>query len=139
MEKVLSASTHHQSDKNKKIYFAGNKFLKQDNLPFRIISLLKKEFPKIKFEELDPSENLPSENLIVIDTVVGIKDVKVFYDMDSFFSKNIFSPHDYDFLFELKLNKKLGKLKKIKIIGVPPELDEKEAFEKVKNEIKKLK
>lgn len=138
MKKNISTSILYQCDKNKKIYIAGNKFLKLDNLPMRILALLKKEFPNLKFEELDPSENLPSDDLIIIDTVIGIKDVKVFSDLDSFSSKNIFSPHDYDFLFELKLNKKLGKLKKIRIIGVPPELNDKEAFEKVKNEIKKL-
>lgn len=123
---------------NMKIYVAGNKLLEQDSLPLRILPLLRKHFPKIIFEELDPSENLPSEELIIIDTVIGIKDVKVFSDLDSFSANKIYSPHDYDFLFELKLNKKLGKLKKFRIIGIPPDLDEKEAFEKVKVQLEKL-
>jgi Ni,Fe-hydrogenase maturation factor len=121
-----------------KIYIAGNKLLNEDSLPLRIVSLLKKEFPEISFEELDPSENLPSDNLVIIDTVMGIKGVKVFSDLDSFSSNVIYSPHDYDFLFELKLNKKLGKLKKVRIIGVSPDLNEEDAFEKIKNEIRKL-
>jgi len=121
-----------------KIYVAGNKLLEQDSLPLRILPLLRKHFPKIIFEELDPSENLPSEELIIIDTVIGIKDVKVFSDLDLFSANKIYSPHDYDFLFELKLNKKLGKLKKFRIIGIPPDLDEKEAFEKVKVQLEKL-
>jgi Ni,Fe-hydrogenase maturation factor len=125
-------------ERNMKVFIAGNKLLKQDSLPLRIFPLLKKEFPEISFEELDPSENLPSDDLVIIDTVMGIKGVKVFSDLDSFSSNIIYSPHDYDFLFELKLNKKLGKLKKIKIIGVSPDLNAEEAFEKIKNEIKRI-
>ena len=120
------------------IYVAGNRLYGKDNLPFRILPLLKKEFPYIIFGELDPSESLPSKNLIIIDTVVGIGGVRVFSDLESFFSQKIYSPHDYDFLFELKLNKKLGRLGRMVIIGVSPDLSEKEAFEKITSEIKKL-
>lgn len=121
-----------------KIYIAGNKLYNKDNLPLRILPLLKKEFPSIIFEELDPSENLPSEDLTIIDTVIGIKGVKTFSDLESFSLQKIYSPHDYDFLFDLKLNKKLGKVRKVMIIGVSPDLKEREAFLKIKNEIKKL-
>jgi Ni,Fe-hydrogenase maturation factor len=122
-----------------KIYVAGNKLVEEDNLPLRILPLLRKEFPDTIFEELDPSENLPAEDLIIVDTVAGIKDVELFSSLDSFSSNKIYSPHDYDLFFELKLNEKLGKLKKIKIIGIPPSLKEAEAFERVKDEIRKIK
>ena len=122
-----------------KIYVSGNKLLKKDSLPLRILPKLKKEFPDIEFGELDPTENLPSENLIILDTVVGINKVTGFSDMESFGSESNYSVHDYDFLFELKLNKKLGKVKNIKIIGVPSDLTEKEAIKQLKTEILKLK
>jgi Ni,Fe-hydrogenase maturation factor len=121
-----------------KIYVSGNKLLKKDSLPLKILPKLKKYFPEIEFAELDPSENLPSENLIIVDTVVGIDRVKTFFDVDSFKSGSNYSVHDYDFFFELKLNKKLGKLKNIKILGVPLNLTEKKAFDQIKKEIEKL-
>ena len=121
-----------------KIYVSGNKLVKKDSLPLKIMPKLRKHFPEIEFKELDPTENLPSENLIVIDTVLGINKVKIFSDIDSFKSAINYSVHDYDFLFELKLNKKLGKLKNIKILGIPANLSEKEAFDQLKKEIERL-
>jgi Ni,Fe-hydrogenase maturation factor len=121
-----------------KIYVSGNRLVKKDSLPLRILPKLKKYFPKIEFAELDPSENLPSENLIIIDTVVGIDAVKIFSSIDFFEGEKNYSVHDYDFLFELKLNKKLGKLNDVKILGVPPNLTEQKALEQLKKEIKKL-
>jgi len=121
-----------------KIYVSGNKLLKKDNLPLKILPKLKKYFHEIEFEELDPSENLPAEKLIVIDTVLGIDKVKIFSDIDSFKPGCNYSVHDYDFFFELRLNKKLGKLKNIKILGVPAKLTEEEAFNQLKKEIEKL-
>ena len=121
-----------------KIYVSGNKLVKKDSLPLKIMPKLRKHFPEIEFKELDPTENLPSENLIVIDTVLGIDKVKLFSDIDSFKSGSSYSVHDYDLLFELKLNKKLGKLKNIKILGIPANLSEKEAFDQLKKEIGKL-
>ncbi len=121
-----------------KIYIVGNKLLQQDNLPFRIMFLLKKQFKNIEFEELDPSENLPKGDLIIIDTVFGINKITIFSDLDPFQSEKVYSVHDYDLLLELTLKKKLGELKSFVIIGIPPNLSEKEAFESVKSEIEKL-
>jgi hypothetical protein len=122
-----------------RIYVAGNKLLNQDNLPLRILPLLRKEFSNIAFEELDPSENLPSEDLILIDTVAGIDKVEAFSDINSFQAGGDYSVHDYDFLFELKLNMKLGKIKNLLIIGVPMNLAEDEALEQLIEKIDKLK
>jgi len=121
-----------------KIYITGNKLMNEDNLPHRILPMLMKQFPEISFEELDPSENMPDEELIIVDTIVGIEGVKVFTDLDSFSSQRIVSPHDYDLLFELRLNKKLGRLRNFTIIGLSPNMDDSQAFEKVKFEIRNL-
>jgi len=122
-----------------RIYVAGNKLLNQDNLPLRILPLLRKEFSNIAFEELDPSENLPSEDLILIDTVMGIDKVETFSDINSFQAGSDYSVHDYDFLLELKLNMKLGKIKNLLIIGIPMNLAEDEALEQLTEKIDKLK
>jgi len=121
-----------------KIYVSGNKLVKIDSLPLRLMPKLKKYFPNIEFVEFDPTENLPSEKIVIIDTIIGIKKVKTFSDIDLFGPGGNYSVHDYDFLFELRLNKKLGKLKKFKIIGVPPSYSEKKALEQLQKEIEKL-
>ncbi|MFH0711381.1 MAG: hypothetical protein V1944_02275 [Candidatus Aenigmatarchaeota archaeon] len=122
-----------------KIFVSGNKLLKKDSLPLKLLPRLKIDFPDVSFEEFDPTENLPSENLIIIDTVIGIGRVKTFSDMDQFEAGSNYSVHDYDLLLDLKLNKKLGKLKDFKIIGVPADLSEKDILKQLEKEIDNLK
>jgi len=63
----------------KTIYIFGNPDLDFDSLPFRILPELKKRFPKIDFETKDPNEELEMpEELVIIDTVKGIKQPHVF-------------------------------------------------------------
>lgn len=115
-----------------KIYVFGNTDLDCDSLPFRILPQLKKKFPNIEFHVKDPNEEWNiNENFIILDTVHGIKDVKVFDDLDSFKPPPRITMHDFDAYSNLKMLKKLGKLPKIKIIGIPPEITKEEAFEKV--------
>ncbi len=61
-----------------KIFIFGNPELKNDSLPLEILPDLKKRFPKIFFEEKDSNEDwdMP-ENVLIIDTVVGIKKIKI--------------------------------------------------------------
>jgi len=122
-----------------RIHVAGNRFLDQDNLPLRILPNLRKKFPGILFEELDPSENLPSGDLTLIDTVMGIDRVKEFSDINSFQKGGRCSVHDYDFLIELRLNMKLGKINNLLILGVPSNLEEDEALEQLTEKIERLK
>ncbi|MEK7576300.1 MAG: hypothetical protein AAB482_01260 [Patescibacteria group bacterium] len=115
------------------VFVFGNPDIEEDSLPLRILPHLQKEFSNIVFETLDPNEdwNIP-ENLVIIDTVVGIKDVTALDSLDAFESAPRVSLHDFDAYTNLRLLQKLGKLKKIKIIGVPPDMEEDIAFEKVK-------
>lgn len=102
-----------------KIFVVGNSLLEEDNLPVKLLPKLRTHFPEIEFIEWDPTENIPQENpLILLDTVQGIEGVHMFEDLDEFKKHKLVSPHDYDLLFELKLQKKLGKLEKIVIIGL---------------------
>ena len=123
----------------KTIFLFGNSELAMDSLPLKIAPRLRKEFPFISFEIMDPNEewNVP-EDLVVIDTVVGIKEVKIFDDLDEFAGSPQMTMHDFDALANLKYHKKLGKLKKVTIIGVSPELNEKKAIEDVSKRIKSL-
>ena len=45
--------------------------------------------------------------------------------------------HDFDLSYNLKLLKKIGKLKEVEIIGVPENMNEKEAFSQFQSIFKK--
>jgi len=108
------------------IYLCGNPLLPFDSLPLKLKPKLEKAFPQIDFIELDPNENLKPENkeLIIIDTVEGIDEVMVIDDIDKIKTEKIYSLHDFDLGYNLKLLQKLGELESVKIIGVPMEGDE---------------
>lgn len=119
---------------NRIIYLVGNPLVDEDAMPLKLCSQLREAFPDIDFREFDPTENLPedSEELLIIDTILGIKEPMTFDDIDDFSSQKTYSMHDFDLGWVLKLYKKLGMVKKINIIGVPPEGDLDAIFKVVK-------
>lgn len=136
-----------------KIYIFGNALLEFDNLPIKLMPKLQNEFPQIRFIHADPNENLNPENgeLFIIDTVIlqegrptssldvgrPKNEIIVFDDLDKIELSPSVSMHDLDLGFTLKLLKKIGKLNKVIIIGVPTGTNEDEAFEKINFQIKK--
>lgn len=114
------------------VFVFGNTDLEGDSLPLRILPKLKQLFPKIAFAIKDSHEewDVPEE-LIIIDTVRGLEKVRVFSDLESFSSSPSITLHDFDALSHLRYLAKLGRLKKIKIIGLSPMISEKEALEGV--------
>lgn len=115
-----------------RVFVFGNPDLDFDSLPIRILSRLKELLPDILFELKDPNEEweIP-EDFVVLDVVEGIDEVKVFDDVNDFQSAPRFTLHDFDAGAYLKYLKKLGKIDKIKIIGLPPIISEKTAIEKI--------
>jgi hypothetical protein len=126
-------------DENMTIYVFGNPDLPADSLPLKILPELQRRFPQLHFEIKDPNEewDCPGE-LTVIDTVQGIERVAVFDDLAKFSTAPRLTMHDFDALTNLRYLRKLGKLKKIKIIGVPAEMNPKEALESVAEELSKV-
>ncbi len=120
------------------IYVFGNPDLEIDSLPLRILPNLQSCFPEIAFIVLDPNEEwtIPEE-MVMIDTVVGIKKLTVFNDLKHFIEAPRVSVHDFDAFFNLIYLQKLGKLKKIKIFGLPTETKEDEALESLTKELKR--
>lgn len=115
--------------KNKNtIHIFGNPLLDFDNLPLKLAPKLKKLFPEIDFVIADPNENLKPINkkLIIIDAVESIKKVVVIDDLEQIQTQKIYSLHDFDLAFNLKLLQKIGKLRSVKIFGVPMNADKKE-------------
>lgn len=114
----------------KKIYIFGNPLLPFDNMPNKLAPELERAFPKIDFIIADPNENLKPENgkLVIIDTVIGPKKVVVMDEVKKIELSPAYSMHDLDLGFNLKLLKKIGKLKKITIFGIPNNLSKKKAL-----------
>ena len=107
-----------------KVYVFGNRDYEKDKLSFEVVDKLDLKNLKIEFEEVKPNQDLPftgSDMVVMMDVVMGIDKVKLIteYDLDKLVLPPRSSAHDYDLGFQLKYLLKLGKLKKIRIIGLP--------------------
>jgi Ni,Fe-hydrogenase maturation factor len=122
----------------KVIYVFGNPLVKEDSLPLRLIDKLKKEFPSLQFKEFDTVEDLELEKeLNIIDAVKGINKVELIEDIDKIITDKIYSLHDFDLGYNLKLLKKMKMIDKVRIFGIPMKINEKEAFEQLCKVIRK--
>ena len=124
--------------RKKTIYIFGNPLLTFDSLPIKLAPELEKEFPAINFVVQDPNENLKPVRgeLYIIDTVVGIDKVEVIEDLDQIQLDKIYSAHDFDLGFNLKLLQKIGELKKVVIFGIPEKIDKRDAAKQLAELIK---
>lgn len=121
------------------IIIVGNIDLPEDALPLRLLPRLKSAFPALRFRSLDPNEEWDLKKaFVLIDTVVGISAPMIFSSLKAFMSTPRITMHDFDALSQLRFLEKLGKVPQIKIIGVPPMMNETEALTKVSNLLKEL-
>lgn len=95
-----------------------------DNAAFKVADKLKDKIKGVQFITIKPNEDLPfidEKNVILLDTIQGIKQVTILTekDLDKLITNRSTTAHDYDLGFQLKYLKKLGKLNKITIIGIP--------------------
>lgn len=115
-----------------KILVFGNSLVEKDNLALKLLPKLRKKFLNIEFKEFDPGENLEAEiedgKLRILDVVEDIDEVMIIDDIDKLKTEKVYSMHDFDLGFNLKLFKKIGKLKEVEIIGVPWNMGEEDAF-----------
>ncbi len=123
----------------KTIHLFGNHLLPFDRLPLELRPDLERLFPNFNFVEIDPTENLHPKNkeLIIIDTVANTNDVKVLKDIEKIQVEKIYSQHDFDLGFNLKLLQKLGELEKLTVFCLPMKIDKKVALRELKKKIKK--
>ncbi len=125
-----------------KVSVFGNPDLEKDNLAVKLLPRLKKKFPKVEFKVEDPVEGLnpppAATEWVIIDVGQGIDEIKVFDDVNKIKEKRRVSLHDYGVGMELKLLKKLGKIKNLRIIVIPIEMKEKEAFKGIVKELGKV-
>lgn len=108
----------------KTVYILGNPLVASETLMFKLIPKLQKRFPQLSFVHLDPTEEIPKEEeLIFIDVVIGISKVRTFNDLKDFVLSPRVSPHDFDLPLSLGLGQKMGKIKRVTIIGIPEKGD----------------
>lgn len=120
------------------IFVLGNPILKDDSLPIKLIPKLEKKFPQINFLEFDPTEELHSEEVILMDLIEGIKNVEIIRDLDKLETRRVYSTHDFDAAFLLKLLKKAKLIKEVTIIGIPKNAKEKEIIKELEVVIRKM-
>lgn len=116
-------------DNMKTIYVFGNPWVREDSLPLKLIDKLKNKFPSLQFKEFDTVEDLEiDKELNIIDTVKGIKKVELIEDIDKIITGKIYSLHDFDLGYNLKLLKKMKIIDKVRVFGIPIKMNEKKAF-----------
>lgn len=103
----------------------GNEFLKEDSLAKKIADEIKLDgFEFIKSDNVDDVLNYAgSDKLYILDVVENIEKTMLIRNIDELKSSKICTLHDFDLGFYLKLLKEIGKIKEIRIIGIPQEGD----------------
>lgn len=106
------------------VYVFGNEDVGEDKAAFEVAEKLGEDFPEIKFQKVNPNEDLPfvdQEQVLILDVVWGLGRVEVITEkeLDRLNMLGRVTAHDYDLGFQLKYLTKLGKLKEVRIIGLP--------------------
>ncbi len=107
-----------------KVYVFGNKDLPEDSKAVAVAESIGKSNPGVDFVFVKPNEDLPfvdEDEVIIMDTVEGIGEVKLLgaEEIDRLILSPRTSVHDFDLGFQLKYLRKLGKLTKVGIVGIP--------------------
>jgi Ni,Fe-hydrogenase maturation factor len=107
-----------------KVYVFGNEDLREDKRAFEVAKKLDGKVKKVEFISVKPNEDVPfidEKFVVILDAIEGIKSVTKVNDND--LKKLILPPrssvHDFDLGFQLKYLKKIGKIGKVTIIGLP--------------------
>ncbi len=103
-----------------KIFCFGSEF-KNDDVAFKLSKILQKKNKNINFIIANsPTDILNAkDDIIILDVVKGIKEVKLITDTNKLELCNSVTCHDLDLGFYLKLLKETGKINNVKIIGLP--------------------
>lgn len=109
-----------------KVYVFGNPDAPQDRRATEVAERLAGAIADVSFHFVEPNEDVPfvdEERVVILDTVQGIRDVALIPDneIDGFVLPPRGTVHDFDLAFQLKYLKKIGRLGKICVIGLPQE------------------
>lgn len=102
------------------VYVFGNRDEKSDRAALEAANYLKNTIAGVEFRTAAPNEDLPfSGDVIIMDGIMGIEKIKVIKDIKKIVLPPRNSVHDFDLGFQLKYLKKIGRLGKVTIIGLP--------------------
>ncbi len=115
-----------------KVLCFGSEVIEGDDVAIKICENLKGKIPGIEFSRCDdPADVMDYEDEVVILDVVKNLDNVSFVGIDSINKKNMYTLHDFDLAFYLKLAEQMGKTN-FKILGIPFGSSAEETTEKVK-------
>jgi len=105
------------------IYVFGNPDVSEDKIAFTVAANLKNT-PGLEFVFVKPNEDLPfvsQKNPVILDAVQGISTITLIDEthIDKLIVDRSTTVHDFDLGFQLKYLKKLEKLNRFTIIGLP--------------------
>lgn len=127
----------------KTILVFGNPLVNKDSLALKIadkLSMLHELNNEFKFIKADSLDNLEEygENLLILDVAENITKVELITDLKMLEQNKIYSMHDFDLGFNLKLLKKLGKIKSVKIIAIPINYELEKAISEIKEKLRAI-
>jgi Ni,Fe-hydrogenase maturation factor len=122
-----------------KVLVFGNPLLENDSLPLKLLPKLREMFSDIDFKEIEPTEDLDREgrDLVILDSVEGIDDVMKINSIEQLHTNKVYSMHDFDLGYNLKLLKKVGKIDSVRIIGIPMGISEGGALNQIQSILRK--
>jgi len=107
-----------------KVYVFGNEDLIEDKRAFEVAEKLEGKIENVNFVKVKPNEDVPfidEKFVVILDAVQGIEKVTEIKDddLDRLVLPPRSSVHDFDLGFQLKYLKKIGKLGRVTIVGLP--------------------
>ncbi len=109
-----------------KVYVFGNEDVPEDKRAIEVAEWLESTAENVSFIFVRPNEDLPfadESHAVILDTVHGLRGVALIEGdaIDGLAVPPRASVHDFDLAFQLRYLKKLGRLGRVTIIGIPQE------------------
>lgn len=109
-----------------RVYVFGNADVPEDRRALDVAERLEDTNDNVSFVFVQPNEDVPfagEKHVVILDTVFGIREVALIEgdEVGTLALSPRGSVHDFDLAFQLKYLKKIGKLDRVSIIGVPQE------------------
>ena len=103
----------------KKLFVFGNEYLSGDSFALEVADLLKDECEIIHCRSPEDLLDVDDEEIIILDVVRGVERPVLITDVDKIKTRSLISLHDFDLGFFIKLMRKIGIKKIVRILGVP--------------------
>jgi len=118
----------------------GNPVAAGDSAAVKIADRLEGKLAGIEFVRFDTAEDLEKEGseVAIMDAVAGLRSPRLISLEELELPEKPLTLHGFDLMWNLLLLKKLGKIKKAVIIGVPASRPVKESLPKVRKLLEKL-